>query len=47
MPTPTETVQSMYAAFGRGNIAALLESVTDDVESTHRGSLGLPYMGTF
>ena len=47
MPTPTETVQSMYAAFGRGNIAALLESVTDDIEWTHRGSLGLPYMGTF
>lgn len=47
MPTPTEVVQSMYAAFGSGNIPALLELVTDDVEWIHRGSIGLPYMGTF
>jgi hypothetical protein len=47
MPSPTETVQAVYAAFGRGDIATLLDRVTDDVEWTHRGSLGLPYMGTF
>ena len=47
MPTPTETVQTMYAAFGRGDIATLLEHVTDDVEWTDRDSLELPYMGTF
>jgi ketosteroid isomerase-like protein len=47
MPSPTETVQAMYAAFGRGDIATLLEHVTDDVVWTHRGSIGLPYMGTF
>ena len=47
MPTPTETVQIMYAAFGRGDIATLLDHVTDDIEWIHRGSLGLPYMGTF
>ena len=47
MPTPTEVVQSMYAAFGRGDIQTLLDHVTDDVEWIHRGSIGLPYMGTF
>jgi ketosteroid isomerase-like protein len=47
MTTPTETVHRMYAAFGRGDIPALLELVTDDIEWTHRGSIGLPYMGTF
>ena len=47
MPTPTETVQTMYAAFGRGDTAALLDQVTDDVVWTHWGSLDLPYMGTF
>ncbi len=47
MPTPTETVQTLYAAFGRGDIATLLDNVTDDIEWIHRGSLGLPYMGTF
>lgn len=47
MPTPTETARNIYAAFARGDIPALLAQVTDDVEWTFRGSLGLPYMGTF
>ena len=47
MPTPTETVQAMHGALGRGDIASLLGMVTDNVEWIHRGSLGLPYMGTF
>ena len=47
MPSPAQVVQSMYAAFGRGDIAALLDHVTDDIEWIHRGSIGLPYMGTF
>ncbi len=47
MPSPTQIVQTMYAAFGRGDIPALLELVTDDIEWIHRGSIGLPYMGTF
>jgi uncharacterized protein len=46
MSNPTEIIQSMYAAFGRGDVPALLEMLTDDVEWTHRGSIGLPYMGT-
>ena len=46
MPTPTETIQNMYAAFGRGDVPALLELVSDDIEWTFHGSIGLPYMGT-
>ncbi|HEV7912463.1 MAG TPA: nuclear transport factor 2 family protein [Albitalea sp.] len=47
MNTPTATIQAAYAAFGRGDVAAILDMVTDDVEWTHHGSIGLPYMGTF
>jgi ketosteroid isomerase-like protein len=36
MNTPTEIVQSVYAAFGRG-----------DIRWEHKGSIGLPYMGVF
>lgn len=44
--TPVETVREMYAAFGRGDLPALLERLTDDVEWTHHGSRGLAYMRT-
>ena len=47
MSIPTEIVQAMYGAFGRGDIPALLEMLSDDVEWTHQGSIGLAYMGTF
>lgn len=47
MATPTETIQAMYGAFGRGDIAALLAMLTDDVHWEHKGSIGLPYMGVF
>jgi hypothetical protein len=47
MNTPTATIQAAYAAFGRGDVAAILDMVTDDVEWTHHGSIGLAYMGTF
>ena len=46
MSTPTEIVQGLYAAFGRGDVPALLDLLSDDVEWTHRGSIGLAYMGT-
>ncbi len=46
MSTPTEIIQSLYCAFGRGDVAALLAMLCDDVEWTHRGSIGLAYMGT-
>jgi len=47
MSTPTEIVQNLYAAFGRGDVPALLDMLSDDVEWTHKGSIGLAYMGTF
>ncbi len=45
--SPAQTARSLYAAFGCGDIAALLDLVTEDVEWTFHGSLGLAYMGTF
>ncbi len=47
MTSPTDTVQALYAAFGRGDLDALLALLTDDVEWTFHGSSGLPYMGRF
>src|SRR4029453_6620231 len=46
MPTPTDIIQAAYAAFGRGDIPALLELLDDDIEWTFHGSIGLAYMGT-
>ena len=47
MNTPVEIIQGLYAAFGRGDVPALLDMVADDVQWTHLGSIGLPYMDTF
>jgi ketosteroid isomerase-like protein len=46
MNPSVETVRALYAAFGRGDVPALLDMLADDVEWTHLGSIGLPYMGT-
>jgi ketosteroid isomerase-like protein len=43
---PVDIVREMYAAFGRGDLPALLEHLADDVEWTLHGSLGLAYMRT-
>ena len=45
--SPLGVVQSAYAAFGSGNIPAILELVADDVDWTFRGAKGLAYTGTF
>ena len=42
-----EVVQSAYAAFGRGDVPAILSLIADDVEWKFFGSRGLPYTGTF
>jgi ketosteroid isomerase-like protein len=44
---PLEVVQSAYAAFGRGDVPALVALLDDGAEWTFRGSEGLPYTGTF
>lgn len=47
MSNPVEIVQSLYAAFGRGDVPALLDLLSSDVQWIHNGSIGLPYMGRF
>jgi len=44
--TAVELVQSLYAAFGRGDVAFITERVTPDCEWVATGE-GLPYAGTF
>ena len=44
--TNAEVVQETYEAFGRGNIPALLEFLTDDVEWTFQGPSSIPFAGT-
>lgn len=44
---PTSVVQSMYAAFGRGDVEGLLGLCSDDVDWTMLGSIDLPYIGQF
>jgi ketosteroid isomerase-like protein len=45
-PQALEVVQKAYAAFGRGDVAAILELIADEVEWKFCGSKGLPYTGT-
>ena len=44
--TPTETVQSLYAAFGRGDVPFILERVTPDCTWTASGP-GIPATGVY
>jgi len=41
-----ETIKSVYAEFGRGDVAAILDAVTDDVDwGTETSSKGAPWYG--
>ena len=42
-----DVVQQGYEAFGRGDIPAVLELLTDDVEWTEQGPSVIPFAGTF
>ena len=44
--TNTDVVRQAYEAFGSGDIPAMLELLTDDVEFTMQGPPVLPYAGT-
>jgi uncharacterized protein len=44
--TNAEVVQRGYEAFGRGDIPALLDLLTDDVEWTLQGPSVIPFAGT-
>jgi hypothetical protein len=39
-----ETVQSIYQAFGRGDIAAILEKVSPDVDWDYGHTVDVPYL---
>jgi ketosteroid isomerase-like protein len=41
----TALIQEMYAAFARGDVAAILSHLTDDVEWTTEGPPIIPYTG--
>ena len=45
--TNVAVLQQGYEAFGRGDIPAVLELLTDDVEWTMQGPSVIPYAGTF
>jgi len=42
-----QLVQTAYAAFGRGDVPAMLQMMSDDIEWKFIGARGLPYTGTF
>ena len=44
---PLEVVQAAYAAFGSGDIPAVLKFVADDIDWKFCGAKGLPYTGTY
>jgi ketosteroid isomerase-like protein len=44
---PLEVVQAAYAAFGRGDVPAVLEFVADEVNWKFCGPKGLPFTGTW
>ena len=44
--TNTDVVQQGYEAFGRGDIPALLQFLTVDVEWTQQGPSVVPFSGT-
>jgi uncharacterized protein len=43
----TEIARSAYEAFGRGDVAGVLDLLADNFEWKFCGSKGLPYTGTF
>lgn len=43
--TYTQTAQELYGAFGRGDIATLLEAMTEDVIFQAPGAADLPWSG--
>lgn len=47
LASPTDVVQALYAAFGQGDVPAVLDLLAEEVEWTFRGAQGVPYTGTF
>ena len=47
MSTPTEVIQQAYAAFGRRDIPAIIDMLTDDVDWWFQASGDIPYAGRY
>ena len=45
--TNTEVVKGMYEAFGRGDIGAILNSVSENIDWTVPGPTAIPYAGHY
>jgi ketosteroid isomerase-like protein len=45
--TNTQIIKGMYEAFGRGDIAAVLNSLADDIEWVTPGPSTIPYAGRY
>ena len=43
MATLTQTVQHLYESFGRGDIAAIVDTFAEDIRFSHAGGPDLPY----
>jgi ketosteroid isomerase-like protein len=43
----TQAIQNIYAAFGRGDIAAILNALASDVEWIHTAAKDVPFGGTY
>ena len=44
--TNIEIQQELYAAFGRGDVQAIMSHIADDVVWTFEGPASIPYTGT-
>ena len=46
MPSNLDTIHAIYAAFGRGDVPAILEHLADDIEwdYSHDADTGVPYL---
>lgn len=43
----TQIIQNIYAAFGQGNVPAILNALASDVEWVHTAAPEIPFSGTY
>lgn len=43
----TQVIQNIYAAFGRGDVAAILNALASNVEWIHTAAPEIPFSGTY
>lgn len=43
----TQVIQNIYAAFGRGDVAAILSALASEVEWVHTAAKAVPFGGTY